>query len=1216
MSFIVDSVPSSLFAFLLFLLVFLAPEQGEAYPRVTTRDVAVGLNGPVDLLCAEDGDLWLLQSDGSIFRIEPQSGERKKVVTIPEVVIARGAYGMALDPQFGDSSWVYVYYPIVNDKGWTEGRIERWWYDRKSDSLVDPDILLREFFTVQWAVGGGLLALEDRTLLFGTGDGISHFADAQKHTSIAGKIFRIGLDGSTPEDNPWPGAPFPTDLLWATGFSNLSDITDGPDGLLYGTEIGNSGIADEINVLMMGRNYGWSPVRGFCDLGSERDICSDSNMVDPLYEFYRGRSGRVGPTGIAWLEKGRFGEWSRSLLVTTEDDGLWQIELREDGRGTNGIYHYLYSSDDLDAYGHLRDICVGPAGEIYVAVADLSGDPDLDRVIELTDVDFQPLSNGVAAVNSREVTDRLALPSQILWGPDSTVWVAETSGEILRIEPGSGAREILGDISGLTIAPEGGLLGMTLHPRFPDSAWIYLSYVIDDVGLLPSIRLARFGYDATSRKMSEDPEVLIGALPWGTSRRGGRLGIGPDEKIVMALGDGGREENVAERSSWGAILRIEPDGRIPEENPQAGEGFPAELIWSEGMRNPLGIVTAENNLLYSVDATRKGGELNTIMPTRDYGWPDVSGYCDREEGESEACRELDLTEPMREWLDGDLPAGLDYYGSSTIPLWHNSLLVTMRRSGEVIQMKLTPNGDLIETENRYLDGEYGELGDLCVADDGRVFVVTANGGAPGQRIDRLVEIGGEADSTLGDESVLVTRTVAEGLDTPWELVWGPDDHLWITERAGQISRIEPESGLRSELLDISDMVHEFAGSGMLGMTLHPDFETDPYLYVVYTYLANPGTSDITMFERLERYTYDPVADTLIDPFVLVDSIVATIYHDGSRVMILPDMTIMMATGDAADRSLPQDHGSLNGKILRMNLDGTAPPDNPWASAPYPANLLWSTGHRNPQGLARAPDGTIYSSEHGDDSDDELNILYRGRNYGYPDVHGYCDDTVFLRYTPEESLFCADSGVVEPIRSWTPTLGVCGLAYYDHDTIPAWKNSLLLVTLGIKKPVLPLYANALIQLKLSADGERVVEEKHYFAQEFGRLRAVCVAPDGRVFIASSNEDTRGEPRPGGDRIVEIRPRFVAPVPPPHEDPAFTVVPQPLRDLALIRFENAFGPGQIVVADVTGRIVRIEEFDGGDRFLFRRGTLPSGLYVLRVTGQLDQQERSFTVRVLAE
>ena len=1190
---------------LLFLAIALS-EQLEAYPRVTTRDVATGLNDPIDLIAAPDGTLFLLEKSGAIYRIDPETDQKRVVLTIPEVVESRGAYGLAIDPDFADSSWIYAYYPRLNDRGWTEGRVERWWYDGGEDTLMGAEVIVDELFTVQWAVGGGIILLPDRTLLFGTGDGINFFEDAQKHESMAGKLFRVGADGTIPSDNPWPDAEFPTNMLWGTGFSNLADITIGPRGLLYGTDIGNSGFSDEVNVLMKGRNYGWSPVRGFCDVGSEEELCRDSNTLDPLYEFYRGRRGRVGPTGIAWLEQGSFGEWNHSLLVASQDDGLWQIELREDGRGTKGIYHYLYSSDDLDAYGELRDVCVTGDGRIYVAVRNLAGEADVDRVIELTDVDFQPLSNGVASVKSREVVGDLQHPSQIVWGPDSTVWIAERSGAILRVNPESGLRSSIGDLSSMVSTGEGGgLLGIALHPRFRDSSWVFLSYTFAAADVR-TLRLVRYRYDGVSGQIEGEGEILVELDLEGTERIGGTLEADPKRRIVMALGD-------ADQGS-GKIVRVMPWGEVPEDNPYATEGFPDELVWSRGLHDPRGLTPADNGLLYGVDVTAKGAELNLMESGRDYGWPEISGYCDDGESPAEidACRALDQSEPMREWRDGAAPGGIAYYGSSTIPLWHNSLLVTSRERGDLVQVKLTPDGGLVETENRYLDSAYGHLGDLCVSHDGRAFIVTANG----RGSERLIEVGGEADSTLGDETALELRTVADGLDTPWEVVWGPDDYLWITERAGYISRIHPETGEQSTLLNINDKVHEFAGSGMLGMVLHPDFDESPWLYVVYTYLANPGTSDITMFERLERYTYDPVEDTLVDPYVLVDSVVATIYHDGSRLLILPDRTILMATGDAADRSLPQDHGSLNGKMLRMNLDGTAPADNPWADAPYPGNILWSTGHRNPQGLTRAPDGTIYSSEHGDDSDDELNLLAPGRNFGYPDVHGYCDDTVFLRYEPEESIFCSDSNVIEPMRAWTPTLGVCGLAYYDHDTIPAWKNSLLLVTLGIKKPVLPLYANALIQLKLSPDGREIVEEKHYFAQKFGRLRAVCVAPDGRVFIASSNEDTRGEPRPGGDRIVEIRPKKVAPVPPVGTDPLFSVVPQPVRDVALVRFENQFGPGTITTHDVTGRTIRREEFEGGDRFLFRRADLPSGVYIVRVRSTINDEERSFTVRVIAE
>ena len=338
-----------------------------------------------------------------------------------------------------------------------------------------------------------------------------------------------------------------------------------------------------------------------------------------------------------------------------------------------------------------------------------------------------------------------------------------------------------------------------------------------------------------------------------------------------------------------------------------------------------------------------------------------------------------------------------------------------------------------------------------------------------------------------------TNTIATDLDTPWEILWGPDDMIWITEREGRVSRIDPETGNKEVLLEITDIVDEGSENGMLGMVLHPNFmhPDSQFVYLVYTYYV---TSSV---ERLVRYTFD--SDTLIDELILLDGIPAGYYHIGSRVIILPDRTILMSTGDVGSASYALDTNRLHGKFLRLNLDGSVPDDNP-----IPGSYVWSLGHRNAQGLVRAPSGIIYSSEHGPADNDEVNIIEKERNYGWPEVHGFCD-------LPEEQTYCTANNVVEPIAAWTPTLAVCGLDYYDHDAIPEWKNSLLLTTLKARR---------VVALKLSQDGRSVLQEEAFFQEWWGRLRDVCISPDGRVFIAVSNADGRGTVRPGDDRIVEI------------------------------------------------------------------------------------------------
>lgn len=340
------------------------------------------------------------------------------------------------------------------------------------------------------------------------------------------------------------------------------------------------------------------------------------------------------------------------------------------------------------------------------------------------------------------------------------------------------------------------------------------------------------------------------------------------------------------------------------------------------------------------------------------------------------------------------------------------------------------------------------------------------------------------------------RVLLTGLDTPWEILWGPDNWIWMTERGGRVSRVNPATGEHDVVAVIDDVV-ETGEAGMLGMAVNREGDITR-VYLVYTYRDGQGV----LLERLNRYDYD--GTTLINEQELLSGIDAAGIHNGSRLVIVDDK-LFMTTGDAGNMDSPQDHTSINGKMLRLNLDGTAPQDNPWAGATYPTNLLWTTGHRNAQGLFHAPNGILYSSEHGPNTNDEINIIGRARNYGWPDVHGYCDQ-------PHELQFCSDSNVAEPIYAWTPTIAVAGLEYYDHPAIPQWRNSLLVVTLAQQD---------LRRLTLNEEGDSIVAEEVLFNNRWGRLRDICVAPDGRVFLATSNRDGRGSPVDEDDRIIELR-----------------------------------------------------------------------------------------------
>jgi glucose/arabinose dehydrogenase len=319
------------------------------------------------------------------------------------------------------------------------------------------------------------------------------------------------------------------------------------------------------------------------------------------------------------------------------------------------------------------------------------------------------------------------------------------------------------------------------------------------------------------------------------------------------------------------------------------------------------------------------------------------------------------------------------------------------------------------------------------------------------------------------------RTVKTGLNYPWEIIWGPDNQIWMTERDGKISRIDPANGNTTFSFSIQD-AESINEGGLLAIALHPNFAQNGFLYVVYNY-RNAGNYK----EKLVRYTFSN--NTLTNPMVLLDGIEGNTNHDGSRLYITSEANpkIFMTTGDALNQSLPQNINSLNGKVLRLNVDGSIPADNP-----FPNNPVWSYGHRNQQGLVMV-NNILYASEHGPDIEDELNIIEKGRNYGWPDVKGPCNGG--------ETSFCTANNTKDPIwSSGNITIAVCGLDYYSKDLIPPWKNSLLMMTLK---------NSSIMQMKLSDDGRSFVQTQTFFKDQWGRLRDLCISSDGKVYICTSN-----------------------------------------------------------------------------------------------------------------
>jgi glucose/arabinose dehydrogenase len=331
-------------------------------------------------------------------------------------------------------------------------------------------------------------------------------------------------------------------------------------------------------------------------------------------------------------------------------------------------------------------------------------------------------------------------------------------------------------------------------------------------------------------------------------------------------------------------------------------------------------------------------------------------------------------------------------------------------------------------------------------------------------------------------AILQDTILTSKLNHPWEILWGPDNFIWMTERNGKISRVNPATGAVTPLLTITDVTAQGEG-GLLGMVLHPDFATTPQVFVAYDYMSGSNYQG-----KIVRYTYN--GSTLTSPQIILDNLKASSIHNGCRLLITPDRKLFITTGDANDQTNPQNKSALNGKVLRLNLDGSVPADNPTAGS-----AVWSFGHRNPQGLVYA-NNILYSSEHGPTTDDEINIIEKGRNYGWPTVTGFCN-------TSNEQSFCAANNVREPLQAWTPTIAPSGLDYYDKDEIPQWKNSLLLAVLKDSR---------LIQLKLNTARTGIDSVFEFYVNKYGRMRDVCISPEGKVYVCTDNGSD--------DKIVEV------------------------------------------------------------------------------------------------
>ncbi len=342
-------------------------------------------------------------------------------------------------------------------------------------------------------------------------------------------------------------------------------------------------------------------------------------------------------------------------------------------------------------------------------------------------------------------------------------------------------------------------------------------------------------------------------------------------------------------------------------------------------------------------------------------------------------------------------------------------------------------------------------------------------------------------AALAAEPNVQIETFARGLQTPWAIAFAPDGRVFVSERPGRIRVIEkgalaPEPWMRFDVVETGE-------SGLLGLALDPAFEKNRYLYAAYTYRDGAG-----MKNRLVRLR-DEKGKGVVDR-VLLDNAAGAQFHDGGRVRFGPDGKLYWSVGDAVSEQSAQNLSSLNGKILRLNSDGSIPSDNP-----FPKSPVFSYGHRNVEGFDWQPkSGRLYASEHGPSGSpscchDEVNLVEPGKNYGWPAIYGAQ----------------TRDGMVAPLLesgasdTWAPAGAVFA-------TRGPWAGSFLFT--GLR-------GQALYRVVLDGkEPRKVAAFENYFKGRFGLLRDIAEGPDGALYILTSNRDGRGRPAADDDRVLRI------------------------------------------------------------------------------------------------
>lgn len=344
----------------------------------------------------------------------------------------------------------------------------------------------------------------------------------------------------------------------------------------------------------------------------------------------------------------------------------------------------------------------------------------------------------------------------------------------------------------------------------------------------------------------------------------------------------------------------------------------------------------------------------------------------------------------------------------------------------------------------------------------------------------------KVDLSSSSEFPYKIEVIAENLYVPWAIDISNEGKIYFTERLGTIRVIENGKLNPEPLIRFTSPFISRGEGGLMGIVLDQKHSENHYIYVMHSYLEGNKIYNrvVRLIERDKKAYIDKI---------ILDKIPGGEIHNGGRIKIGKDNRLYITAGDAGNSALAQDIGSLAGKILRIELDGSIPKDNPIKNSP-----IYSLGHRNPQGLAWNLNSMLYESEHGQTAHDEINIIRAGANYGWPLVQG---DETSNEIKAELPLIQSGN------TTWAPS----GMTFINKGP---WIGKLLVATLRGEK---------ILVISLDSKGTTVSNIEPLFKNEYGRLREVIQGEDGSIYIATSNKDGRGNLNIGDDKIIKLVPR---------------------------------------------------------------------------------------------